>query len=50
MKYRESEYETFDRTMRKLLKVPHSEIKTKLDEESALKKKRKAEKKSAKKH
>ena len=28
-----SEFENFDRTIRQLLKVPHSEIKAKLEEE-----------------
>lgn len=35
----QSEYEKFDATMTKLLKVPHSEIKAKLDAEKAAKKK-----------
>lgn len=39
-----SEYETFERTMRELMKVPHSTIKAKLDEE----KKEKAKKKKVK--
>ena len=34
------EYENFDQTMQKLLKVPHSEIKAKLDAEKKEKKKR----------
>ena len=39
MKKRNSgEYENFDHTMRELLKVPHSEIKAKLDAEKAAKK------------
>ena len=39
------EYENFDRTMRELLKVSHSEIKAKLDaEKSAKGKKRKPKK------
>jgi hypothetical protein len=33
------EYNNFDRTMDKLLKVPHSAIKAKLDAEKAAKKK-----------
>ena len=36
-----SKYQTFDRTMRKLLAVPHIEIKAKLDAEKRAKKKRK---------
>jgi hypothetical protein len=39
-----SEYDNFSRTMRELIKVPHSEIKAKLEEE----KKDKAEKKQKK--
>lgn len=39
------EYERFDHAMEQLLKVPHSEIKKKLDQEKAEKKKRKAAKK-----
>lgn len=35
------EFENFDRTMRDLMKVPHSEIKAKLDAEKAAKKKKK---------
>lgn len=42
MKKAENEFDNFDRTMGELLKVPHSEIKAKLDAE-------KAEKKTAKK-
>lgn len=34
------EFENFDRTMRKLMKVPHSQIKAKLDAEKAEKAKR----------
>jgi hypothetical protein len=41
---KKSEYENFDRTMRQLMKVPHSEIKAKLDAE----KKAKAQKKAGK--
>jgi len=40
------EYENFDRTMRDLVKVPHSEIKAKLDAEKKAKK-RKSKKPSA---
>ena len=39
---RESEYKRFDRTMRDLLKVPHSEIKARLDAEKAAKKRKKS--------
>jgi len=45
MKNTPSEYENFERTVRELLKVPHSEIKAKLDAEKEAKrvaKKRKA--------
>lgn len=38
------EYENFDRTMRVLIRVPHSEIKAKLDAEKLEKKKKKAAK------
>jgi hypothetical protein len=38
-----TEYDTFEHTMRELMKVPHSAIKSKLEEE----KKAKAEKKEA---
>lgn len=42
------EFQNFDRTMRQLVSVPHSEIKAKLDAEKAAKeKKRKAKKPSA---
>ena len=41
------EYEKFDRTMRELMKVPHSEIKAKLDAEKLAKKRKKAKKSSA---
>lgn len=45
------EFENFDRTMRALVNVPHSEIKAKLDAEKAAKeKKRKAKKPSASAH
>jgi hypothetical protein len=40
------EYSKFDRTMRALMKVPHTEIKAKLDAEKKAKK-RKAKKTSA---
>jgi hypothetical protein len=42
-----SEFEKFDNTMRKLIHVPHSEMKAKLDAEKRAKKKRKAKKPSA---
>jgi hypothetical protein len=45
-----TEFENFDRTMRDLMSVPHSEIKAALDAEKvakAKKKKRKAKKPSA---
>ncbi len=41
------EFENFDRTMRKLMTAPHSEIKAKLDAEKRAKQKRKAKKSSA---
>jgi hypothetical protein len=44
MKTQNSEFENFDSTMRTLMKVPHSEIKAKLDAERRAKKKRKAKK------
>jgi hypothetical protein len=48
MANKESEFDNFDRTMRQLITVPHSEIKAKLDAEKAAKeKKRKAKKPSA---
>lgn len=40
------EFENFDLAMDELLKVPHSEIKKKLDEEKEQKRKRKAAKKT----
>jgi hypothetical protein len=47
MKRKESaEFENFDRAMEQLLRVPHSEIKKKLDAEKEEKRKRKAAKKS----
>ena len=47
MKTKASEFENFDRTMRELLKVPHSEIKEKLEAEKQDKKRKKAKKSSA---
>jgi hypothetical protein len=35
-----TEYDAFDRTMRELIKVPHSEIKAKLDAEKKTKKRK----------
>jgi hypothetical protein len=40
------QFEQFDRAMDELLKVPHSEIKKKLDAEKEEKRKRKARKKT----
>ena len=42
-----SEFNNFDRTMRELIKVPHSEIKAKLDAEKRAKEKRKTKRPSA---
>ena len=42
-----SEYDNFDRTMRELMKVPHSEVKAKLDEEKAVKQERKSKREKA---
>lgn len=42
-----SEFERFDHTMQRLIKVPHGEIQAKLDAEKLAKKKRKAKKPSA---
>lgn len=47
MKQNNQEFENFDRTMRKLINVPHSEIKAKLDAEKRAKQKRKARRPSA---
>jgi hypothetical protein len=41
------ELQNFENTMRELLKVPHSEIKKKLEEEKAEKKRKKAKQSSA---
>lgn len=38
MKKQSNEYENFDRTMRQLMKVSHTELKAKLDAEKAAKK------------
>jgi hypothetical protein len=40
------EYKNFDRTMRELMKVPHSEIKAKLDAEKKAKKRKPKKEKS----
>ena len=40
-------YDNFERTVRELIKVPHSEIKAKLEEEKAAKKRKKSRKSSA---
>ena len=42
-----SQYKKFDRLLRDLVKVPHSEIKAKLDAEKAAKKRKKARQSSA---
>jgi hypothetical protein len=48
MKKRSStEYDNFERTVEELLKIPHSEIKAKLDAEKQAKKRKKAKKPSA---
>lgn len=39
---KQSEFSNFDHTMRELMKVPHREIKAKLDVEKAAKKRKKA--------
>lgn len=44
--HKDSEFDNFDRTMRELIKVPHGEIKAKLDAEKKAKK-RKSRKPSA---
>jgi hypothetical protein len=40
------EFDNFDNTMRKLIQVPHSKIKSALDEEKAEKQKRKSKNKA----
>jgi len=40
-------FEKFDKTLRELLKIPHSEIKARLEEEKAAKKRKKSKKSSA---
>lgn len=42
-----NEFENFDRTMRELIKVPHGELKAKLDAEKKAKKRKKSKKSSA---
>jgi hypothetical protein len=42
-----NQYDNFDHAMRELLKVPHSVIKQKLEEEKAAKKRKKSKKSSA---
>jgi hypothetical protein len=44
---KQNEYSAFERMTDALLKVPHAEIKTKLDEEKASKKRKKSKKSSA---
>jgi hypothetical protein len=46
-KKKETEFDRFDSSMRELLKVPHAELKAKLDEEKAIKKRKKSKKSSA---
>jgi len=50
MPQKQTEFENFDRTMRELIKVPHSEIKAALDAEKREKQKRKTKKPSASGH
>ena len=47
MKQENEEFRNFDRTMRELVKVPHSELKSKLDAEKRAKKRKKSRKSSA---
>jgi hypothetical protein len=44
---KQKQFENFDNVMRELLKVPHSEIKAKLEEEKAAKRRKKSKKSSA---
>jgi len=44
---KDSEFDNFDRAMKGLMKVPHSEIKTKLDAEKKAKKQKKIKNSSA---
>ena len=43
---KKSEYDTFEHTMRELMKVPHSEVKAKLDAEKKAKERKKSKKSS----
>lgn len=47
MRQKNSEFGRFDHAMRELLKVPHSEIKSKLDDEKQAKKRKKSKQSSA---
>jgi len=47
---KEDEFSTFDHTMRELIKVPHSELKAKLESEKKAKKRKKSKKSSASDH
>jgi len=47
MKNNNEEYKRFDSTMAQLIKIPHSAIKAKLDEEKRAKSKNKKKRKSA---
>ena len=42
-----NEYDNFDRTMKELIKVPHSQLKAQLDAEKKGKKRKKSKKSSA---
>ncbi len=42
-----SEFETFDAMVRQIIKVPHAELKAKLEEEKQAKKRKKSKKSSA---
>lgn len=42
-----TEFDNFDSTMRELIKVPHSEIKAKLDAEKKAKKRKRSKKSSS---
>jgi hypothetical protein len=47
MKKNSNEYDNFEHTMRELIKVPHSEIKAKLDAEKAAKKRKNSRRSSS---
>jgi hypothetical protein len=47
MTKKHNEYEAFDDAMRELIKVPHTELKAKLEEEKAAKKRKKPKASSA---